>query len=142
MLFTLSTDKTMSETAADLNAAAQAHHFGVLHVHNLKESMKRKSVSLSPECQIFEVCQPQELKKALDGNMSISTALPSRISVYEKGGRTILATLKPTAIAAMFDLPQLLAAAQDLEAAIIDIMKEAATPRVSSTALRLTVKPI
>jgi uncharacterized protein (DUF302 family) len=27
--------------------------------------------------------------------MSVSTALPCRISIYEEGGKTILATLKP-----------------------------------------------
>jgi uncharacterized protein (DUF302 family) len=31
-------------------------------------------------------------------NMSISTALPCRISIYEEGGKTTLATLKPTVL--------------------------------------------
>jgi len=135
MLFTLSTDKTMSETAADLNAAVQANHFGVMHIHNLKETMRKQGVAFGPECQIFEVCQPQQAKKVLDGNLSISTALPCRISIYEKGGRTILATLKPTVLLAMFDTPQLEAVAQEVEATIINIMKEAATPRVAGLAL-------
>ena len=59
------------------------------------------------ECLIFEVCQPQQAKKVLDQNMSVSTALPCRISLYEEGGKTILATLKPTTLLAMFNTPQL-----------------------------------
>ena len=35
--------------------------------------------------------------------MSVSTALPCRISIYEEDGKTILATLKPTTLLAMFN---------------------------------------
>jgi alkyl hydroperoxide reductase subunit AhpF len=38
MLFKLSTDKTVSVAAAALQAAVQANHFGVMQVHNLKET--------------------------------------------------------------------------------------------------------
>ena len=39
--------------------------------------------------------------------MSVSTALPCRISIYEEGGKTILATLKPTTLLATLNSPQL-----------------------------------
>jgi len=35
-------------------------------------------VEFERECLIFEVCQPQQTKKVLDENMSVSTALPWR----------------------------------------------------------------
>jgi len=127
MLVRLSTDKTVSETAAALQAAVQAHHFGVMQVHNLKETMVKKGVEFARECLIFEVCQPQQAKKVLDENMSVSTALPCRISIYEEGGRTILATLKPTTLLAMFNAPQLEGVAQEVEATIVKIMTEAAS---------------
>ena len=107
MLIKSSTDKTVNETAAALQAAVQANHFGVMQVHNLKETMNRKGVEFVHECLIFEVCQPQQATKVLDENMSVSTALPCRISIYEEGGKTILATLKPTTLLAMFNSPQL-----------------------------------
>jgi uncharacterized protein (DUF302 family) len=127
MLITLSTDKTVSETATSLQAAVQANHFGVMQVHNLKETMAKKGVEFARECLIFEVCQPQQAKKILDQNMSVSTALPCRISIYEEGGKTILSTLKPTTLLAMFNVPQLEGVAQELEDAIVKIMKEAAS---------------
>ena len=105
--------------------AVQANHFGVMQVHNLKETMTKKGVEVDRECLIFEVCQPQQAKKVLDENMSISTALPCRISIYEEGGKTILATLKPTTLLAMFNTPQLDGVAQEVETAIVKIMKEA-----------------
>lgn len=59
------------------------------------------------ESLIVEGCQLQLPKKVLDENMSVSSALPCRISIYEEGGKTILATLEPTALLAMFYAPQL-----------------------------------
>ena len=127
MLIKLSTGKTVSEAAAALQAAVQANHFGVMQVHDLKETMAKKGVELARECLIFEVCQPQQAKKVLDENMSVSTALPCRISIYEESGKTILATLKPTTLLAMFNTPQLEVVAQEVEDTIVKIMKEAAS---------------
>ena len=126
MLVKLSSDKTVSEVAAALQAAVQANHFGVMQVHNLKETMAKKGVDFARECLIFEVCQPQQAKRVLDQNMSVSTALPCRISIYEEDGKTILATLKPTILLAMFHTPQLEGVAQEVEDTLVKIMKAAA----------------
>ena len=127
MLVEVSTDKSVSGTADALCAAVQASHFSVMQVHDLKETMAKKGVEFAHECLIFEVCQPQQAKKVLDESMSLSTVLPCRISVYEKGERTFLATLKPTTLLAMFKLPHLEAVAKEVEAAIVKIMNEAAS---------------
>src|ERR1035438_7794138 len=126
MLVKLSTDKTVSEAAAVLRAAFQANHFGVMQVHNLKETMAKKGVEFARECLIFEVCQPQQAKKVLDQNMSVSTALPGLISIYEEGGKTIRATLKPSILLAMFHTPQLEGVAREVEDTLVRIMSEAA----------------
>ena len=126
MLVKLFTDKTVSETAAALEAAVQANDFGVMQVHNLQETMMKKGVEFAHECLIFEVCQPNQAKKVLDENMSVSTALPCRISIFEEGGKTVLATLKPTTLLAMFNAPELEGVAREVEATIVKIMKEAA----------------
>lgn len=125
MLIKLTTDKTVSQVTVALQAAVQANHFGLMQIHNLKETMTNKGVEFTHECLIFEVCQPQQAKKVLDQNMSVSTALPCRISVYEEDGKTILATLKPTTLLAMFKTPQLEEVAQEVEDTIVKIMKEA-----------------
>lgn len=125
MLIKLSTDKSVSEVAVALEAAIQNNHFGLMQIHNLKETMMKKGIEFASECMIFEVCQPQQAKKVLDQNMGVSTALPCRISIYEEGGKTILATLKPTTLLAMFNSPQLEGVAQEVEDTIIKIMREA-----------------
>ena len=54
MLFKIATDKSVSEASAALQAAIQANHFGVMQVHNLKETMLKKGVEFARECLIFE----------------------------------------------------------------------------------------
>lgn len=125
MLIMLSTDKTVSDAATALQAAVQANHFGVMQVHNLHETMEKNGVEFAHECLIFEVCQPQQARRVLDKNMSISTALPCRISIYEEGGKAVLARLKPTTLLAMFNSPQLKGVAQEVQATIVRIMEEA-----------------
>jgi len=124
----MSTDKSVTEAAAALEAAVTANHFGVMQVHNLKETMAKKGIEFAHECLIFEVCQPQQAKKVLEQNMSVSTGLPCRISIYEEGGKTVLATLKPTVLLAMFNAPKLAEAAAEVESTILKIMEEAVLP--------------
>lgn len=125
MLVKLSTEKTVHDAAAALERAVQANHFGVMQIHNLKETMEKKGVEFAHECLIFEVCQPQQAKKVLDANMSVSTALPCRVSIYGEGGKTILAALKPTTLLGMFNAPQLDRVAKEVEDTMVKIMQEA-----------------
>jgi uncharacterized protein (DUF302 family) len=126
MLIKVTTEKTIEAAAAALEAAVLANQFGVMHVHNLKETMQKKAIEFSQECLIFEVCNPLQAKKVLEANMSVSTALPCRISIYLEDGKTTLATLKPSTLLAMFDTPQLAGVARDVEAVMVKIMQEAA----------------
>lgn len=125
MLIKLSTSKTLPAAAAALERAIKENHFGLMQVHNLKETMMKKGIELLSECLIFEVCQPQQAKKVLDENMSISTALPCRISIYEENGKTVLATLKPTTLLAMFNSSKLESVALEVEETIVKIMNDA-----------------
>lgn len=125
MLITIHTTKTVHEVKLALESAIKANHFGLMQVHNLKETMIKKGMEFERECLIFEICQPEQAKKVLDKNMSISTALPCRISMYEEEGKTVLATIKPTILLSMFDMPELKEVAKEVEEAIIKIMKEA-----------------
>ncbi|MEP6536213.1 MAG: hypothetical protein ABJF23_12880 [Bryobacteraceae bacterium] len=45
MLVKTSTDKTVSEAAAALQAAVQENHFGIMQVHNLKHTIGKKGVA-------------------------------------------------------------------------------------------------
>ncbi len=126
MLYEIESTKTLDQVCQDLEKAVVNHKFGVMTVHNLKETMKKKGVEFDRECRIFEVCNPHQAKKVLEKNMEISTALPCRISVYAQGGKVRLATLKPTVLVSQFNAPALQPVAKEVEETLIAIMKEAA----------------
>lgn len=94
-------------------------------MHDLRAKLADKGVSFARECRIFEVCNPHQAKKVLEANLSISTALPCRISVYEEGGITKLATIKLTALIALYATPELKGVAEDVEMTLERIMAEA-----------------
>ena len=121
----VSSAKSVDQAASDLEQAVTANQFGVLHIHDLKATMKAKRVDFPHECRIFEVCNPVQAKQVLEANMLISTALPCRISVYEQGGKVSVSTLRPTAVLGLFGNPELEAVAKSVEEAMIHIIDAA-----------------
>ncbi len=126
MLHIVESRKPLMRVVKDLEEAVTRHKFGVLGVHDLKAKMIEKGVAFDRECRVFEVCNPHQAKKVLDANLEISTALPCRISVYEEGGVTKLATIKPTAMLGLFVTPGLQDVAREVESTLEKIMAEAA----------------
>lgn len=113
------------ETACSrLLEVATSHKFGVQAVHNLREKMESKGVPFGRECRVIEVCNPRHAQIVLNQNIEVSTALPCRIAVYGENGRTILATMKPTALLTMFNAPGAAATAQEVEDTMVRIMDE------------------
>lgn len=126
MIYQVKAKKSLSDVTRDLEAATQRHKFGIMGTHDLKAKMKEKGVEFERDCLIFEVCNPHQAKKVLEENAEISTALPCRISVYREGDEVVLATLKPTAMLALFESANLEPVAREVEEAIFAIMQEAA----------------
>lgn len=126
MLLEIESHRTMEEIDQALHQAAARQQFGILAVHNIRETMQKKGVDFGGECVIYEVCNPVQAKKVLEANPSISTALPCRISLYRAGDRCKLATILPTAMLGLFQTPELRSVAEEVESAIRAMMQEAA----------------
>src|SRR5487761_565903 len=107
--------KSVDELTKALEKAVVEHGFGVLGVHDLQAKLAAKQVSLDHVCKVFEVCNPQQAKVVLDRDLSISTALPCRIAMYDAGDELELATIEPTELLAMFRQPGLEEVARDVE---------------------------
>jgi len=126
VLYTVQSDKPLDQLSRDLEEAVQRNKFGIVGVHDLKETMQKKGVDFKPRCLIYEVCNPHQAKRVLEADMEISTALPCRISLYEEGTKSALSTIKPTAMLALFGKEELEAVAREVEETVIRIMNEAA----------------
>jgi uncharacterized protein (DUF302 family) len=127
MLYKLETEKDFEKVCQDLEKAVVNNKFGVMAIHNLNDTMKKKGVEFNRPCRIFEVCNPHQAKKVLEKNMDLSSFLPCRISVFQEGEKVTLATLKPTGIVSMFNLPELQPTAEEVEKTLAAIMEEASS---------------
>lgn len=125
MIYIKETEGPVASVVERLEKTSAENKFGVLGIHNLKEKMGAKGVEFPYECQVMEVCNPIKAKEVLQGNMSISTVLPCRISIYEEGGTVKVATIRPTMLLNLLDSPELQDVAKEVEDTLIRIIDTA-----------------
>ena len=125
MLYEKDANGTIDEVVTKIEEAAAANQFGVLGIHDLKQKMNAKGVDFGPECRVLEICNPGKAKTVLEADISISNALPCRISVYEEEGTVKVSTLKPTQLLGLFGRPELEPVAKEVEEALFRIIDAA-----------------
>jgi uncharacterized protein (DUF302 family) len=120
------TSKSVEQATADLQEAVKKHGFGVLHIYDLKATLKEKGAPIENECRVLEVCNPQQAQKVLSSDMSMNMALPCRVSVYEQEGRTRIGLLSPKDMLGMLsDRPELAQVAAEVETAMQRMIEDA-----------------
>lgn len=126
MYYIVDSDKTFAQAATDLEAAVKRHNFGVLHIHDLGETLRSKGQSFDEQCRVFEVCNPAQAAKVLAADMRLNMALPCRISVFTEAGKTRIGLIRPEKmLSALSDDPDLNIVAGEVEAATIKMIEEA-----------------
>ncbi|HSR09397.1 MAG TPA: DUF302 domain-containing protein [Bryobacteraceae bacterium] len=126
MLFKVESAKPLDEIERGLQESAARHQFGIIAMHDLKETLAKKGVELAQQCRVYEVCNPHQAKKVLDADGAISTALPCRISVYGTPNHYTLATMRPTEMMKAFAMPSIQGVAREVEEVIVKMMTDAA----------------
>lgn len=107
--------------------ACSKHSFGVLGKVDLRQKMQSKGVDFEPQCTVFEVCNPQKASEVLSVNMDISSSLPCRIAIYTEGKQTVVSTLRPTLMLALYETPGAETQAQEVEDTMSAIIQELAS---------------
>jgi len=126
MYYVVDSKKAFEQAVSDLENSVKDLGFGVLHVHNLGETLRSKGVDFKEDCKVLEVCNPMQAAKVLSVDMRLNMALPCRISVYTEKGKTRLGLIKPEQmLAALSDDPVLIQVAKEVEAKTIDMINAA-----------------
>lgn len=126
MYYIVETVKSFEQAATDLDAAVKKHGFGVLHVHDLGNTLRSKGMAFDEQCRVFEVCNPAQAVKVLAADMRLNMALPCRISVFTQGGKTMIGLIKPVEmLAALSQDATLLQVANEVEESTIRMVNEA-----------------
>ena len=95
MYYIVESEKSFERAVNNLDEAVKQHGFGVLHVHDLGNTLRNKGMDFKENCKIFEVCNPKQAAKVLATDMRINMALPCRISVYTENNKTKIGLIKP-----------------------------------------------
>ena len=126
MYYIVDSEKTFETAAKDLEEAVKNNGFGVLYIHNLGATLRKKGVDFGDECKIFEVCNPGQAAKVLSADMRLNMALPCRISVFTEKGKTRIGLIRPKAmLASLSDDAALAETAGEVEVATIKMVDEA-----------------
>ena len=126
MYYIVETDKSFDQAAEDLDAAVKEHGFGVLHIHDLAETLRSKGIDFQEQCKVFEVCNPVQASKVLAADMRLNMALPCRISVFTERGKTKIGLIKPAQMLSSLSQDETLAqVAVEVEAKTIKMVDDA-----------------
>lgn len=126
MYYVVDSNKSFDQAATDLEAAVKRHEFGVLHIHDLGNTLRSKGIAFAENCKVFEVCNPGQAAQVLGTDMRLNMALPCRISVYTEKGKTMIGMIKPVPmLAALSKDPSLARIAQEVESKTKQMIEEA-----------------
>ncbi len=126
MTYKKHSSRTPDQVEVRLREAAARHKFGILHVHDLKQTLHSKGIELPSECKVYDICNPQAASRALTAEMAISTVLPCRISIFSEDQGCTIATVKPTDLLRATGLAGTEQVAQEVERELMSIIDEAA----------------
>lgn len=126
MYYIVETGKSFEEASSALDAAVKNNGFGILHIHNLGETLRSKGIDFQEECKVFEVCNPVQASKVLAIDMQLNMALPCRISVYTEKGSVKIGYIKPIEmLSALSSDSSLIDIASEVEQSMIKMVEEA-----------------
>lgn len=126
MYYIVESGKTFEQAATDLEAAVKRNEFGVLHIHDLGNTLRSKGIDFAGQCKVFEICNPAQASKVLSTDIRINMALPCRISVYTEQGETRIGMVRPIPmLAALSQDATLKEVAQQVEARTRQMIDEA-----------------
>jgi uncharacterized protein (DUF302 family) len=126
MFYIVESEKSFEQAATDLDESVKRNGFGVLHIHNLGDTLRSKGIEFEEQCKVFEVCSPSQAAKVLATDMRLNMALPCRISVFSEKGQIKIGMIGPEKmLASLSDDPALVEVAKEVEEKTITMINEA-----------------
>jgi len=95
--------------------ALKKEGFGILTEIDVREKMKEKLGLDMRKYIILGACNPPKAYKAILAEENIGLMLPCNVIVYEKGSKTVLSVIRPTAAMQMVDNVELQKVAEAVE---------------------------
>lgn len=124
-IYQVTTLKSFDDAVEAVQAQTLANGFRVLHVQDIQATLAEKNFEREP-LKIIEVCNAKYANTALTIDITVSLLMPCRINVYREAGKTIISTVRPTALVTMFNNNALADFARDVEKVLQNIIDQSA----------------
>lgn len=126
-LLSVASEKPYDEICSSMATVVPRFKYGVLHSYNLTQTLQSKGQNFNQKVSVFEVCNPTHANKVLSQDMSISNALPCRISIWQDAhNHTVIQSIKPSLLISMFGNDDLKDLAEQVENELYTIMLQLA----------------
>ena len=123
MVYIEKSEKSVQEVVNKIQEVISNYKFGVLHIHNVKETLNSKGINFKNECQILDICNPMVANEFLSSDMSLSSIMPCKISIYKEDGETTIAV--NSLVQLVDDInPDMVELAQDTQKTILKIIED------------------
>ena len=123
MVYIEESQKSVQEVVDTIQEKISDYKFGVLHIHNVKETLKSKGVDFENECQVLDICNPNYAKQLLSTDMTIASIIPCKISVYKDEGQTYVALNSVTQLIDDIN-PDLLEVAEEIQETVLKLIND------------------
>jgi len=114
--FTKEMDIPYRRVIEQVREALKNEGFGILTEIDVKEKLKEKLGVDMKKYIILGACNPANAYKAILTEENIGLMLPCNVIVYEKGSKTVLSVIRPTAAMKMIENSELQIVAEAVEA--------------------------
>lgn len=125
--YTRRVNRPFATVLAAVEKSASEHGFRVSGHHNVAASLMKAGMKRGPY-MVVEVCNARIAARVLAAEPRLGALMPCRIAVYQEGPRTVVSTVLPSRLAALYHNPRALAAARpvdhELRLIINDALKE------------------
>jgi len=99
--FTKEVNERFEKVLEDLPAKLEKEGFGVISKIDIGQKLREKLGVEFRKYVILGACNPPLALKALSAEENIGLMLPCNVIVYEKAGKTVVGTIRPSAMMSM-----------------------------------------
>ena len=122
--YTVKTEKNIDDIIKDITSKLSEIKFGILGTFDFQEIFEKKGIEYPHQYKLWEVCNPQAAKMALDSDPSIGLLLPCTIAVYEKDGENHISLAKPTSLLSISSNQELQSMGKEIEEKLIQVLEQ------------------
>ncbi len=121
MQYIETSDKSVTELVKTIQEKIAEYKFGILHIHEIQNTLKSKGLEFDKECVVLDVCNPAYAKKLLDEDMKLSVILPCKIAIYSEDNQTYISM--NSVVQLIDDInPDLVETAQEIQEILLELI--------------------